>query len=111
MKKQNKSVFSSIKQGLDEAIQYEKTKSSKFGRSVVVQFTPVPHYTSDEVKKIRQKLELTQKSFAFLMGVSLKTVEAWEAGTNEPNGTARRMLSLLNKEKNLVKKFELVGLK
>ena len=109
MKKQNKSIFNSIKQGLEEAIQYEKTKSPKFGKSVVIQFAPVPHYSSVEVKKIRQKLELTQKSFAFLMGVSLKTVEAWEAGINEPNGTARRMLSLLNKEKNLVKKFELVG--
>ena len=109
MKQQDKRLFNSIKQGLEEAIQYEKTKDKRFGKSVVVQFSPVPHYKSNEVKKIRQKLDLTQKSFAFLMGVSVKTVEAWESGTNEPNGTARRMLSLFNREKELVKKFELVG--
>ena len=28
------------------------------------------------------------------MGVSVKTVEAWEAGRNTPNGTACRMLAI-----------------
>ena len=96
-------------QGLEEAINFEKTKNSKYGKSVIVHFTPIPHYSNEEVRKIRLQLELTQKAFAYLLGVSQKTVEAWETGTNEPNGTARRMLSLLKKEKSLVKKFELVS--
>ena len=31
----------------------------------------------------------------YYMGVSAKTVEAWEAGTNRPSGTASRILSMM----------------
>jgi len=35
------------------------------------------------------------------MGVSVKTVEAWESGRNHPNGTACRMLALTRKDPDL----------
>jgi len=38
---------------------------------------------------------MTQVLFANYMGVSLKTVEAWEKGTNRPTGTACRLISML----------------
>lgn len=42
---------------------------------------------------------MTQKVFANYMGVSLKTVEAWENGINHPVGPACRLLSLLERKK------------
>ena len=45
-------------------------------------------------KSIRNKTGLTQVLFAKFMGVSVKTVEAWEAGRNHPEGTACRLLSM-----------------
>jgi putative transcriptional regulator len=108
MKKEKFELSKSIIQGLNEAIDYEKTKESQFGKSVMVQFKPIPDYSAKDVKNIRNQLNLTQKAFAFLFGVSPKTVEAWETGTNKPNGTARRMLSLLKEEGSLIKKFELM---
>ena len=38
---------------------------------------------------------MTQVLFADYMGVSCKTVEAWEKGTNHPTGTACRLISML----------------
>ena len=55
---------------------------------------PVETYQADEIKRIRNSTGLTQRSFAEYMGVSPKTVEAWEAGRNHPEGAARRLLSL-----------------
>lgn len=55
---------------------------------------PLETFTSSEIKEIRNKTGLTQALFAKYMGVSVKTVEAWEAGKNSPEGAARRMLSL-----------------
>ena len=38
---------------------------------------------------------MTQVLFAQYMGVSNKTVESWEKGTNHPTGTACRLISML----------------
>ncbi len=35
--------------------------------------------TSDEIKQVRKKLNMTQKEFAGLVGVSKPTVERWES--------------------------------
>ncbi|EUJ31726.1 helix-turn-helix domain-containing protein [Listeria cornellensis] len=57
--------------------------------------TELPTYTAKDIKAFRQKVELTQSAFAELMGISVKTVEAWESGRNNPNGSASRLLQLI----------------
>ena len=42
---------------------------------------------------------MTQNIFANYMGVSKKTVEAWEAGRTHPTGTAFRLMSILSNNK------------
>lgn len=41
---------------------------------------------------------MTQVVFAKYMGVSVKTVEAWESGRNHPDGAASRLLSITQKD-------------
>ncbi|MGN0669843.1 MAG: hypothetical protein ACI4JZ_04775 [Oscillospiraceae bacterium] len=38
-----------------------------------------------------------------------ETVEAWEAGTNVPLGTARRMLGLMQSDNSIPVKYKIVG--
>ena len=45
-------------------------------------------------KEIRKKLELSQASFAALMGVSLRTVQDWEQGRRKPSGPAKSLLRI-----------------
>ena len=40
--------------------------------------------------------------------VSTKTVEAWEAGRNIPDGPARRMLSMLKQDPSIPEKYRFV---
>ena len=42
------------------------------------------------------------------MGVSDKTVEAWEAGTNHPSGAASRILNMMEMDDDLIIKFPFV---
>ena len=51
---------------------------------------------------------MSQRIFASYMGVSLKTVEAWEAGTNHPSGAASRILSMMEMDVNLTEKYPFV---
>ena len=86
------SVFGDIKLGLEQAIEYEKgnLKANKTTMSVL----PLETFSSAEIKEIRLNAGMTQALFAKYMGVSVKTVEAWEAGRNHPEGAACRMLYL-----------------
>lgn len=85
-------VFDDIKLGLEQAIEYEK--GTLKARRTTVSILPLDTFTSEEIREIRNKTGLTQVLFAKYMGVSVKTVEAWEAGRNQPDGAARRLLAI-----------------
>lgn len=89
------SVFDEIKTGLEEAIEFERGNLKANTKTLTI--TPIEIYSASEIKDIRQNTGLTQVMFAKYLGVSTKTVEAWESGRNHPSGTACRMLYLTKK--------------
>jgi putative transcriptional regulator len=97
------SVYKDIIKSLDEAIEYEKGNLKAKRRTVVVQ--PLAEYKSSEIRNLRLQLEFSQVAFASVLGVSPKTIEAWEAGRNQPSGPARRMLELISNDKTTVRQF------
>lgn len=90
------SLFDDLKQGLEEAIDYEKGN----GKARVKTYTimPIKEYSNKEIREIRIKAGMTQSVFASYMGVSKKTVEAWECGRTHPTGPAFRLLDILATE-------------
>ncbi len=106
MKKNN--IFPSIKAGINEAIDYEKGAHNNKVKTNKISIEKIPHYHSKQIKGIRNKLNLTQTIFAEILGVSIKTVEAWEAGKNVPNGPAQRILDLLKKEEGFLEKHKIL---
>jgi DNA-binding transcriptional regulator YiaG len=54
------------------------------------------------IKKLREKMLLTQTEFAKELGVSLASVARWEIGENEPTMKVKRKLKELF-EKNGIK--------
>ena len=54
---------------------------------------------------------MSQRVFADYIGVSNKTVEAWEAGTNQPSGSASRILNMMELNNNVVVEFPFVAAK
>lgn len=89
-------LFDEIKIGLNEAIEYEKGNLK--AKTTTLSVEPVEKFTSSEIKSIRNSTGLTQNLFAKYMGVSVKTVEAWEAGRNHPDGAACRLLYLTKRD-------------
>ncbi len=89
-------VFDEIKLGLEQAIEYEKGNIE--AKKTTLTILPLDSFSSEEIKAIRNNTGLTQTMFAKYMGVSVKTVEAWEAGRNQPDGAARRLLSITRED-------------
>ena len=55
------------------------------------------------VVETRNKTGLTQEKFAQLLGVSVKTLAAWEQGVRTPSGAARTLLKIAEKYQKIVK--------
>lgn len=95
--------FEELKQSLEEAVAFKKGERSRCRVSVAE--VPVPEYQSSDVSRIRAGLNLSQRALALALGVSVRTVEAWEAGKNPPSGPAAHLLYLLKQEPDLVKRL------
>ena len=55
-------------------------------------------YTNRSFHNKLEKAGMTQSVFAAYMGVSPKTVEAWECGRTHPTGPVFRLLDILTTE-------------
>ena len=89
-------LFNDLVTGLNEAIEFEKGKGKARTHTFIIE--PVKRYNKNEIKEIRTHAGMTQAVFADYMGVSSKTVEAWEKGTNHPTGSACRLLDILSSD-------------
>ena len=47
-----------------------------------------------DIKAIRSKFCKSQKEFAFMIGVSISTLQNWEQGRRSPDGPARALLKV-----------------
>lgn len=101
------SIYESIMQGLNEAVEYEKGNVK--AKTTLLSVAPLPDIKGPDIRSLRQELNMTQVVFAAVIGVSVKTVEAWETGTNTPSGTARRMLSLLKSDPTIPQKYNILS--
>lgn len=88
-------AFSSIKQGLGEAIEFSE---GKVGKAVIHEFSPL------DVKAVRVKVGMSQKEFASAFGISVSTLRHWERGDRTPHGPALVLLNVVAKQPKAVLK-------
>ena len=90
-------LFEDLCEGLQQAIDFEKGIGTAKTTTYVI--APVKEYSNTEIRTLRNKVGMTQAVFASYMGVSKKTVEAWENGRTHPTGPAYRLMGILESGK------------
>lgn len=65
------------------------------------------YVTSEEIKKLRKKLHLTQKEFAQLVGSSKPTIERWEREDTQIKGPIVLLVEMLNHDVDYVLSLEI----
>ena len=103
--------MSKMGQGLIEAMQelvdYSEGKIDL--RTSRLNITPVcDAISADEIKNVRKTLGMSQGVFATVIGVSKKTVESWEAGRYNPDGAARRLISVMQKDPGFPERYDII---
>ena len=86
----------SILAGLQDALAYAQGDTTR-GQSDTVR---VP--ATVDVKAIRKRLGLTQAAFAQRYGFELSSIRNWEQGRRQPEGPARLLLLVIDKEPEAV---------
>lgn len=81
---------------------YPKRKGVITKRSKYIIVTEIRPMGAKEVRALRLYLQLSVSLFASLLGVSVKTVEAWEKGTNVPSGPALRLMRMAQKNPDIL---------
>ena len=100
-------VYNSIMTGLTEAVEDAKSKEKKLNKRVV-SVLPVKKYKAIEIQRIRKSTGMSQRVFASYLGVSEKTVEAWEMGINQPSGAASRLLNMMEINNKITEEYPFV---
>jgi putative transcriptional regulator len=96
--KQRHTAGKRIIAGLQDALAYAQGDTAR-GRAHTVR---VP--TTIDVKAIRQRLGLTQAGFAQQYGFALSSIQNWEQGRRQPEGPARVLLLVIDKEPEAVQR-------
>jgi putative transcriptional regulator len=55
-----------------------------------------------DIKRVRERYNLTQSEFAALLGISVSTLRNWEQGRRVPEGPARVLLHVAAKHPEAV---------
>jgi len=88
----------SILAGLQDALAYAQGETAH-GHTHTVQVPAVV-----DVKAIRTRLGLTQSAFARRYGFQLDSIRNWEQGKRQPEGPARLLLVVIDKEPDAVQR-------
>lgn len=54
------------------------------------------------IRSIRTKLHVSQNEFALMLGVSARTLQNWEQGRREPEGPAKALLTIADRNPKAV---------
>jgi putative transcriptional regulator len=59
-------------------------------------------YKAVDVKRVRNRLHISQGQFALMIGVSKSTLQNWEQGRRKPEGPAKALLRVVEKRPKAV---------
>lgn len=93
---ENIDLFTGIMSGLEEVLAYEKGFAKA---ATIVRKNNLPDV---DFRSLRKALNLTQKEFAHILGVSPRTIESWEIGRSNPSPTAKKLIFLISKSPSLI---------
>jgi putative transcriptional regulator len=96
MNKNNK-IGKSLLKGAEEALAYAKGNK----KNAKTYHVKIPKKVN--VSAIRDKLHMSQGTFAESFGFSTRTIEKWEQGVRQPAGAARAYLIVIDRNPQMVR--------
>jgi putative transcriptional regulator len=85
---------------------FKKLVKSVKQMGAIMRDEDVPHrrtvLSKINVKALRERTSLTQAEFSEMIGVSIRTLQNWEQGRREPEGPAKALLRVVERDPEAV---------
>jgi putative transcriptional regulator len=85
---------------------FQKLLQSVKQMGTIMKGGKLPHrkmtLTELDVKVLRERTGLTQADFSRMIGVSIRTLQNWEQGRREPEGPAKALLRVVERDPQAV---------
>ena len=62
--------------------------------------------SADKIRRLREQTGMTRKDFSIHIGISLRTIEDWEAGRRRPPEYIPRLIDYQLKYEELIRKVQ-----
>ena len=59
---------------------------------------PVPDYSPDQIKSLRERYRISQSVMASVLNTSLSTIQKWEVGEKHPGRPSQKLLNILDRK-------------
>ena len=103
MSAQNHPIGKLLIEAAKEALAHKRGKTADARvtqRKITARWATVaapPIYDPAAIRRLRDRLGMSQTVFADLLSVSPAAVRAWESGAREPSGVARRLMQIVER--------------
>ena len=89
-----RNLFAEMTEGFDALASARKGKKTL--RTTEVELKPAVEISADELRAIREKLNLSRPVFAGYLRTNPRTLENWEQGRAKPNAQAALLIHLVS---------------
>ena len=99
-------VFNEVLTGLQEIKAFEKGRKTL--RTHRVTPKPLPDLSAEQIREIREKLDISRGVFAHQLRVSPRTLENWEQGRAKPNDQAKALILLVARHPDTFERLQAI---
>ena len=96
-------LFDNLMEGLQSLAEHRDGKRTL--RTHVVKVKPAPRVTGAEVKRLRERMNLSLSLFAYHLRTNVRTLENWEQGRAKPNAQAALLIKLVARYPDTVERL------
>ena len=103
-----RNLFAEISEGFDALAKQRLGKTTLRTVEVETKPAPAPEVSADELRAIREKLNLSRPVFASYLRTNPRTLENWEQGRAKPNAQAALLIHLVSRYPDTVSRLSAV---
>ena len=103
MKRKKNQFFEDLLEGMKALAEHREGKRTL--RTHVVKWKPEVRVTPAEVKRLRERMNLSTAVFAHYLRTNVRTLENWEQGRAKPNAQAAVLIKLVARYPDTVERL------